>query len=103
MATLKALEIAITGVSKWAWELEAREANFIRAKVKAQHGLDTIIEAELADVALAALYHAGKLVIGCDPEPKPIYGHSGVDREIWGMKVSASNSLANRAFSIGDW
>lgn len=103
MLSLKLQEALIRGITNEEWEAEAREADFIRAKVKAQHGLDTIIEAELADVALAALYHAGKLAIGCENEPKPIYGHSGVDTEIWGMKVSASNSLANRAFSIGDW
>lgn len=103
MATLQAQEIAITGITLEAWDLEAQAANFIRAKVKAQHSLDSIIQDELADVALGALYHAGKMVIGCEARPKPIYGHSGKDTEIWGMKVSLSNAQASRAFSIGDW
>lgn len=103
MPTLKDREIAITGISEWAWELEAREANFIRAKAKAQHGLDSIIQDELEDISRGALYHAGKLIIGCETCPNPIYGHSGKDTEIWGMKVSASNAQASRAFSIGDW
>lgn len=99
MATLQALEIAITGISEQEWEQEAKD----RARARANRRLAHILEDELEDVARAALYHAGKLVIGCCEKPKPIYGHSGVDTEIWGNKVSTSNAQANRAFSIGDW
>jgi hypothetical protein len=103
--TLKALEIAISGMSEAEWDKAAQEVAIIRAKIRAQYALENIIQTELDDVALGALYHAGKLFIGCENKPVEIiyYSNRGVDREIWGMKVSSLDSQANKAFSIGDW
>lgn len=91
--TMKELEMSVTGMSSEEWDkrtLEARQAlDAIRAEYEAE---------------LFARYDAGLLVIGCEPSPKraTIYSHSGVDRELYGVKFSTLSRMADRAFTI-DW
>lgn len=72
MLSLKLQEMLIRGITNEEWEAEAREAAIARAN----RAVARILEDELADVALGALYHAGKLAIGCEPCPPIIYGNS---------------------------
>lgn len=85
MLSLKLQEMLIRGITNEEWEAEALEA----ARARANRVLERLIDTEMEDVALGALYHAGKLAIGCEPCPPIIYGNS---RDHWGERLTPTHT-----------
>lgn len=102
--TLKQREMMIIGITAEQWETERREADAARARIRAEYAVEYIIQEELEHVVQGALYHAGKLTIGCVTRPPIRTGHrGGRENEVWGKLPSIADAEARQAFGSPNW